>query len=111
MNFQVIVIAIGVSISLGFVGGWKLNSWKHDSDRLAETEAQQAALISVAEEIAKIDVKNTTVRQKVVEHVIEKPVYVDCKHDADGMRNINEAITGQSDADPELPEADEVNER
>jgi hypothetical protein len=92
---QIFIVALLVSVSLSFVGGWKANSWKHDSDRLLEAEAQQKALLSVAEEIAKIDIKNTTIKQKVVEHVIKDTVYVNCKHDDVGMQLVNEAITGE----------------
>ena len=102
---QIFVIALCVSVALSFVGGWKANSWKHDADRLLEVEAQQKALISIAEEIAKIDVKNVTIKQKVVEHVIENTVYRDCKHSDVGLQLVNEAITGerQPAVDRELP--------
>jgi hypothetical protein len=101
MNYTMVVFAIVLCL-LSFSGGWKANSWKNDSERLLEVEAQKQALEATAEAIAKIDVRNTTIKQKVVEYVTEKPVYVDCKHDDDGMRLVNEAITGKSAADPKL---------
>jgi len=100
---QTYLIIFAVAISIGFTGGWKVNGWRYESERSAAAEASSEALTAVAKELAKIEVKNTTINQKVREHVIEKPYYIDCKHDADGMRLVNEAITGQPTGDRKLP--------
>jgi hypothetical protein len=64
--------------------------------------AQQAA----AEEIAKIEVKHVTVRQRLETEIREKPVYRDCVADQRVLDLTNEAITGHPAADPgELPAA------
>lgn len=59
--------------------------------RKVRDEAQRGA----AEAIAKIEVKNTTIRQTLEREIHEKPVYVACSHDADSLRRINAAITGR----------------
>lgn len=64
--------------------------------------AQQAA----AEEIAKIEVKNVTIRQKLETEIREKPVYRDCLADQRVLDTVNEAITGDIAVGPsELPAA------
>jgi hypothetical protein len=64
--------------------------------------AQQAA----AEEIAKIEVKNVTIRQKLETEIREKPVYRDCIADQRVLDTVNEAITGNiATGSGELPAA------
>lgn len=58
-------------------------------------ETREIALQGAASEIAKIKVQNTTVMGKVTTLVRDNPVYVDCKHSDDGLRLINQAITGK----------------
>jgi hypothetical protein len=56
--------------------------------------ASQAAAASAAEAISRIEVKNVHTRQRVERVVQERVVYRDCRHDADGLRAVNAAITG-----------------
>lgn len=58
-------------------------------------KVQDAAQQGAAEAIAKIEVKNTTIRQTLEREIHEKPVYVACSHDADSLQRINAAITGR----------------
>jgi hypothetical protein len=97
------VISYLISISVGLIVGWKINSYKHDSERLAEIEGQNKALEAVAIELSKIEVNNVTIRQKLETKVIDNVVYRECKHDADGLRVLNEAITGKPISDSKLP--------
>lgn len=75
-----------------------------EATRLA---AQQGA----ADAISKIKVTNTTIRGKTETIVRENVIYRDCRHDADGVRLINEALTGrpQPPGDSELPGVNAVN--
>lgn len=59
--------------------------------RTAREASQQAA----AEQIAKIEIVNKTVYARATREVVEKPVYRDCVHSGDGLRAINEALTGR----------------
>ena len=63
---------------------------------VAET-ATKAATDAAAAAISKIEVKNTTIHQKVQHDVIEKAVYRECRHDAGSLRNLNEALTGAAE--------------
>jgi hypothetical protein len=66
--------------------------------------AVQAMTEAAAKAIARIEVKNVTIRQRLETEIREKPVYRDCRMDADGLRLVNEAITGTAPAgDRELP--------
>lgn len=66
--------------------------------QLIEKAGDRAAL-AAAEAIAKIEVKNVTIRQRVEREIHEKTVYRDCRHSPDGLRAINAALTGSEPAD------------
>lgn len=106
-NFLIVSV---VSLAVGAFGGWKVNTWKYESERNAEIEAQNEALDKVAEELAKIEVKNVTIKQRVVEHVTEKLVYTECKHDSNGMLLVNEAISGRPVNQGKLPRTNPTNQ-
>lgn len=67
-------------------------------------QVTQAAQKAAAGEIAKIEVKNVTIRQKLETEIREKPVYRECAADERVLGLINQAITGAESTDPgELP--------
>lgn len=72
-------------------------------------ESREAALEAAAEAIAKIEVKNVTIRKKLETEIRERPVYRDCFADQRVLDTVNEAITGHH-AGPqrmrELPHGD-----
>lgn len=53
-----------------------------------------AAMRGIADGLAQQKIYHTTIRQKVEERIIEKPVYRACQHDDDQLRRINEALAG-----------------
>jgi len=61
--------------------------------RIADAAAEQTSR-AVADQIAKIEIKNVTIRQQVETEIREKPVYRDCVHSPDVLRAINTALTG-----------------
>jgi hypothetical protein len=70
-------------------------------------EAQDKALQAAADRIVKLDVENKTIHAKTEVIVREVPVYGDCRHSPDGLRNVNEALTGtKPDAEGRVPAAD-----
>lgn len=74
-------------------------------DEVAKT-AREASQQAAAEAIAKIEVKNVTIRQKLATEIREKPVYRDCFADQRVLDTVNEAITGNLTAgESELPTA------
>lgn len=96
-----LILAAGVA---GSAAGWTVHGWKHDAQLLREEQIVQKAQEGAAKEIAKIEVKNVTIKQKLEREIHEKPVYRDCKHTPDGLRLINDALTGSGDS--ELSKAD-----
>ncbi|WUR11929.1 hypothetical protein E7V67_019815 [[Empedobacter] haloabium] len=64
----------------------------------ATVETRKLAMEGAADAISKIVVRNTTVQGRVETIVRDNPVYRDCRHDPDQLRNINEAITGRAGA-------------
>jgi hypothetical protein len=100
------IAAVIGSLLIGLATGYKVTSWKYESEKLAEVEAQREAITAIAQEVAKLDIHHKVIYQKAQTHVIEKPVYRECKHDNDGMRLINEALTNKPSSNSELPKPD-----
>lgn len=90
------LIAALILLGAGFGAGWEVNGWRYEAERAAEMRGAREALNLTAKELAKIDVKQVTIRQKVQTNVIEKTVYRECRHDPDTYRLLNDAITGKS---------------
>ncbi len=73
-------------------------------------DTRKAAQEGAANAIAQIKITNTTIRGRTDTIIRNDPVYFDCRHSDDGVRNINEALTGRSGAvgDSQLPRVDAV---
>lgn len=74
------------------------------SEAMRRTE--EAAQRGAAEVIAKIKPQNVTIRQELEREIQTNTVYRDCRVPADGVRIVNEAITGrpaQRTGDSQLP--------
>lgn len=95
--------AVAISVAL-LTGGAYV---KGRSDGSAIARAEQAEVLELArkvkddaqrgaaEAIAQIEIKHVTVRQLLEKEIHEKTVYRDCRHDADGLRLVNAALTGR----------------
>jgi hypothetical protein len=57
-------------------------------------DTRELAMQAAAEAISKIEVRNVTIRQQAETLTREVPVYRDCRNTDDGLRLINEALTG-----------------
>lgn len=55
-------------------------------------KAIAAARTGTAEEIAKLEIKNVTIQQRIERETREVPVYRDCRHSAPGLRSLNDAL-------------------
>lgn len=58
-------------------------------------DTREAAQTGAAAEIAKIKPRNVTIRQETEREVRENTIYRDCRATANGVRLVNEALTGQ----------------
>lgn len=90
------VLAVGGAGATGYWKGGKDTGNRIAAD-LARTaaatrEAQDLALNAAADRISKLDVKNTTIRQKTEVRIREVPVYRDCVHDAGTLGLLNDAL-------------------
>lgn len=108
MNIQLIAVMALVAFLSGFGTGWKVNGWRYLSEREIAAQAASDALTKAAKEIAKIEVKNVTIKQEIQTRIIEKPVYRECKHDDGVLRLLNETLTNQSTSDIKLSKPDPV---
>lgn len=72
---------------------------------------REAAAQGVAGEIAKLKPQNTIIRGRVETIVRENTVYRDCRHTPDGLRVLNEALTGRAQpaSDSAVPGVNAVN--
>lgn len=89
----ILLLAVGLFAAGGSVG-WKAAQNSRDAQELARKQERDAALQAAAAEIAKIDVRNTTINRKVETLTREVPVYKDCQNTPEVMSTINEALKG-----------------
>lgn len=72
--------------------GWFGRGWYDDSQTLRVEQViaktKEEAQAGAAAAIAKIEVKNTVVNQKVVEHTYHDPVYQECRHTPEAYQQI-----------------------
>ncbi len=115
MNPTVILVVVllwGTSVGGAFwygTGVGKDGEIANQSENKDLIEATRAkAQEGAADAIAKIKVTNTTIRGRTDTIIRDNPVYRECLHSPDGMRNINEALTGTAGAtgDSKLSGAD-----
>jgi hypothetical protein len=111
-------LILGVSLLVaasGATGYYKGGQHKADAiaaqtarDAAVAQKAQDAALNAAAARVVELDIQSKTVHSKTQVIVREVPVYRDCRNTPDGLRNINEALTGEAQppADDKLPAAD-----
>jgi hypothetical protein len=104
MNTTVIAAILSVVLfSGGVVTGIKWEAGVVAKRDVAAKDARDEALAAAAREIAKIDVKRVTIRQPLEKQVYEKVVYRDCRHDADGLHLLNQALSNGSTGSGKLP--------
>ena len=110
-----VVLLVGAS---GATGYWQGS--KYTADQIAAQAAREAALVektrevaalAAAEQISKIEVRNTTIRQKAEVITREVPVYSECRNDPRTLSLLNESLSpGTAEARPagggKLPAAD-----
>lgn len=94
MNPLIYLVIVITLVAGGGVAGWRAAMDHRDAIDLAEFKGKADALDATAREIAKIDVRNVTIRQKVETQIKEIPVYRDCKNTPEVMTSINEALKG-----------------
>lgn len=86
------VFGSGVSIGARWEQGKQAMEQQHIQ------QAVEAANQSTAKAISEIKVVNTTIQNEVQREIRTRTVYAECRHTADGLRLLNQAITGAEPA-------------
>lgn len=101
-RLAVYLLALLALLGGGGYAGWTARDWKAAADERKEqravalvTQARAEAAAGAADAIAKLEPKLVTLKERVTREVIEKPVYRECVHSPDGLRDINAALTAQ----------------
>lgn len=102
------VAALAGAYAWGRSDGRALEAEARTREDLAAARTFEDMQRAIAGELAKIEIRHTTIRQVVEKEIHEKPVYRDCRHGPDGLRALNAALSDGSAApgDGELPPAD-----
>ena len=98
------LVAILAAYGVGRYDGSRMEQASHLSAEQRARVAYDAALLATADQIAKINIRNTTIRQQAEVIVREKPVYSECRNDPLGMQSINQALVPAGDSS--LPATD-----
>lgn len=110
--FLIGVVGVLLAFAGGTFYGMGLGEDREFAKRAREdaivTQVREAAQSAAAQEIAKIKPRNVTIKQELQREVQNHHFYRDCRHSADGLRVINEALTGrpQPASDGKLPGTD-----
>jgi hypothetical protein len=108
---QLVIAGIGAVVigAASFATGWRVNSWRHDSQQLAIEQAAekagQLATDAAVTAIKGIEVKYVTIRQNAETITREVPVYRDgtCNHDPRMRDAINQALAGPINSGTGVP--------
>ena len=110
-RLAVYLLALLALLGSGGYAGWTARDWKAAADERQERRAEALVLkaraeaaLGAADVIAKLEPQQTILKERVTHEVVEKPVYRECVHGSDGLRDINAALTAQ----PGNPFADRV---
>lgn len=107
-----LLTALSIACTLfGFAGGWKVQGWRQaaleHTRQVQQQRDTQKRLDRVAEAAtshedfkAKEDIRYVE-RIKVVQKIVERPVYRNTCFDDDGMRELNAAIRGEDSGKPQ----------
>lgn len=97
-----VVLLWGASVSSAGWFGYGAGRDSEIANRVENEEiarvAREAAQQGAADEIAKIKPVHTTIRQTLHRELQTSVVYRDCRHTPDGLRALNQALTGRVDA-------------
>lgn len=99
-----LVAAFVCAYGLGRYDGSRLEEQAQLTAQQRAQDAYDAAMRATADQISKISIRNTTIRQQAEVIVREKPVYSECRHSADGLQSVNQALVPAGDSS--LPATD-----
>lgn len=89
------ILAVSLAVG-GFTFGVKYQRGQEARAEQLIAKVREEAQRGAAEEIAKIKVVNTTVKQQLETQIREREVYRNCKLDDDSFRLLNDALSGRA---------------
>lgn len=104
-----ILIALVAAYGTGRYDGARLEREGQQRSEKAAQVAYDAAMKATAEQLGKLTITNTTIRQKAEVIVRENTIYRECRHTPDGVQSINAALSGKPISDSQLPRTDAAN--
>ena len=91
------VLSVGAASAGSYFYAWNASAEQCELDSLrigrAAAAARDKAIEAAAQEIAKIDIRHTTINRKVEREIVEKPVYKECRHSPEVFMSITEAMS------------------
>ncbi len=93
-----LVVALGASHTFAYVKGGAAREDAMLAEQKRQDQLVEKIQRSTAEQIAAIEIKHVTVRQKLETEIREKPVYRDCLASERVLDLVNQAITGAEPA-------------
>lgn len=89
------------------VGQDSIEAQQARDNRIAQV-AYESSQKATAEAIAAMEIKNVEITQPIRTEIRTRTVYAECKHTPDGLRALNNAITGRTEplGDSKLPRTD-----
>ena len=91
MDNQKAYLIGGLAMLVFFMGFFSHALYSNAITQAIEETRKEAAL-SAAQEIAKIEIKNTTIHAKLVERIRTETVYSECKHSPESYQLIKDAF-------------------
>lgn len=95
------IAAAAVACIIAAAGGVKLGltlkQGQWDAAKVASSETMQAAQAGAAAEIAKLEVKNVTIRQAIQREIVTKEVFRDCRSGPLAVSLLNSAAGAASE--------------
>ena len=109
-----VISAVGISGGLGYCHGVDTTENSIAADIAREEQLAQRifdeTIAATASEISKIEIINTTIKQKVEREIRTEKIYLECRHTGDTFRLLNAILAGtgssESFSDFELPVVD-----
>lgn len=98
-----VVSAVSISGGLGYCHGVSTTENSIAADIAREEQLAQRiydeTIAATASEISKIEIINTTIKQKVEREIRTEKVYLECRHTGDTVRLLNAVLTGEGSAE------------
>jgi hypothetical protein len=85
---------------IGVDYGTKRANAAHDREEQVAQTARDAAIEGAAQEIAKIKLTHTTIRQQATKEIIREKVYVECMHTPAVRSLLDDALANRAKAEP-----------